>query len=130
MMVDRRPVPAIRITLQGDLDMEGAEELRALLPQVLDLGLPLRLHLDLTHVTFLDCSGARALTWLDDRLRGRGGSLAIVRASRPALRLLRLLGLDRTLLVGRPGHPAAEDLRVLSLRSLRTREPDRDPSVN
>jgi hypothetical protein len=47
--------------------------------------------LDLTGVTFIDCSGARMLLALDDRVRGVGGVLNIGAASVVAVRLLQLL---------------------------------------
>ncbi|WP_245967040.1 STAS domain-containing protein [Sphaerisporangium album] len=96
---------AMRVTLHGDLDVEGAAELRRHLPVLLARhraghhapAHPLHVDLDLADVTFLDCSGARMLRWLDLCVRGHGGTFTIVRPSARVLRLLRLLEFDHGL---------------------------------
>jgi anti-anti-sigma factor len=118
------------VTLHGELDLEGAAELRLRLHVLLARHQPLHVNLDLAHVTFLDCSGARALKWLDRRMRGHGGTLTIVRPSRRVLRLLRLLEFDHRLRISPriwDGEVPPENWRNSWLRSL---SPDRAPSLN
>ncbi|MFI0898112.1 STAS domain-containing protein [Streptomyces sp. NPDC020983] len=83
------------VTACGDIDIETAPSLDA------DLAAALHTHhrvvLDLSDVTFMDCTGLRALVHarnLADRL---GNRLVLRGAARPVLRLLRLTGLDKRL---------------------------------
>ncbi|WP_424536638.1 STAS domain-containing protein [Sphaerisporangium viridialbum] len=118
------------MTLHGDLDFEGAAELRRHLPVLLARHRPLHVNLDLAHVTFLDCSGVRALKWLDRCMRDHGGTLTIVRPSRRVLRLLRLLEFDHRLSISQEDwHDIVppESWKTIRLASPRT---DRDPSLN
>jgi anti-anti-sigma factor len=86
-----------RIGVHGDLDVTTGVELR----RVLGALTTTRVELDLAHVAFLDCSGARTLLWADAHQRGRGGSMVILRPPGPVLRLIQLLELDRHLMIQR-----------------------------
>ncbi|MDH2429399.1 STAS domain-containing protein [Sphaerisporangium sp. TRM90804] len=133
MMISSRELPsraAVGVCLHGDLDGGAAAELRGCLTALLDRHRPSRLTLDLTDVTFIDCSGARTLSWLDLHMRRQGGTLAITRPSRPVLRLLRLLRFDGRLRIDeRAGEDGGlpENWRIIRLRSFR---PDHAPSAN
>ncbi|MEV7965814.1 STAS domain-containing protein [Sphaerisporangium sp. NPDC088356] len=121
---------ALGMTLHGDLDIEGAAELRRRLPVLLARHRPLHVNLDLAHVRFLDCSGARTLKWLDRCMRDSGGTLTIVRPSPRVLRLLRVLEFDRRLRISqedRRDDVPPESWRTIRLSSLRV---VRDPSLN
>jgi anti-anti-sigma factor len=124
------PPTAMGLTLHGDLDIGGAAELRRCLPALLARHQPLHVNLDLAHVTFLDCSGARSLTWLDRCVRGHGGTLTIVRPSPLVIRLLRLLELDRRLRISqedRHDDVPPGNWRIIRFRSLYL---DPAPSLN
>ncbi|GAA3786271.1 hypothetical protein GCM10022226_00450 [Sphaerisporangium flaviroseum] len=109
------------VTLHGDLDYGAAGELRRSLSVLLARGERLQIDLDLAHVTFLDCSGARTLKWLDRCIQGGGGRLTIVRPSRRVLRLLQLLRFDDVLGIcqeERNEDVLLDDWRIIRLRSL------------
>ncbi|GAA3143812.1 hypothetical protein GCM10010466_38580 [Planomonospora alba] len=91
---------AVEVAVAGDVDAVTAAELRCVLDGLADGPGPVRVELDLTRVGFLDCAGARLLLRTEERLRARGGALAVLRPSAPVLRLLGLLGIDRHLPVG------------------------------
>ncbi|MCT9934108.1 STAS domain-containing protein [Planotetraspora sp. A-T 1434] len=85
------------MAVHGDLDVMGAGEFRSCLCDVLRTYRPGQVDIDLSGVDFIDCSGCRTLLWADMRVRGRGGTMAVVRPSSLVLRLLRLLEFDREL---------------------------------
>ena len=121
---------AMGVALHGDLDLEGAVELRRHLPLLLAVHRPLHMSLDLAHVTFLDCSGARSLKWLDRHMRDYGGTLTLVRPPARVLRLLRLLRFDHRLRISDRDWEDGlqpEHWRIIRLTSLR---PDHGPSLN
>lgn len=89
----------VSVAPQGDLDVLGGVSLRRSMTDAIDRYRPARVDVDLAHVTFLDCAGLRVLVWADDRIRGGGGTMAILHASGTALGLLTFLGLDRRLSV-------------------------------
>ncbi|GAA0405904.1 hypothetical protein GCM10009530_67590 [Microbispora corallina] len=91
--------PALTVALSGDLDMAEVPEFRAFLTRTLAVHPPGHVRVDLAEVGFLDCAGARSLLWADARVREWGGTATFARPSQPVLRLLRLLELDRTLLL-------------------------------
>ncbi|MFC4590740.1 STAS domain-containing protein [Sphaerisporangium corydalis] len=124
---DPRPGAALRVTLHGDLDLGGAAEVRRRLPVLLATPRPIHVKLDLAGVTFLDCSGARTLRWLDGRVSGRGGTLTLVRPSERVVRLLRLLDLDREL---RISHEEGDGVPPQDWRLVRLGPPRPDPETN
>ncbi|WP_329087072.1 MULTISPECIES: STAS domain-containing protein [unclassified Streptosporangium] len=89
----------VEITVYGDLDAVRGVELR----HVLGTLTAATVELDLAHVGFIDCAGARALLRADEHMRDLGREVIILRPSGPVLRLLRLLGFDRYLLIRHPG---------------------------
>ncbi|MEU8380548.1 STAS domain-containing protein [Streptosporangium sp. NPDC048865] len=92
----------VEVAVHGDLDAVKGAELRHILGR---LGAA-RAELDLAQVVFIDCAGARSLLRAGEYTRGLGQEMIIVRPSDPVLRLLRLLGFDRYLLIGHPGDVA------------------------
>jgi anti-anti-sigma factor len=78
------------VRLSGQIDLETAGQL---LNRLILLSVPADEHftLDLTAVTFLDCSGLRALLALDRHLASAGGTMQVGAVSQPAGRLLELL---------------------------------------
>ncbi|MFF3443873.1 STAS domain-containing protein [Streptosporangium sp. NPDC002721] len=89
----------VEITVRGDLDAVKGAELRRVIG---GLGAA-TVELDLAQVVFIDCAGARTLLRADEHMRGLGQEMIVVRPSSPVLRLLRLLGFDRHLLIRHPG---------------------------
>ncbi|MEU8267435.1 STAS domain-containing protein [Sphaerisporangium sp. NPDC049002] len=127
---DPPPRTALVMALHGDLDLEGAAELRLRLPVLLVRHQPLHVNLDLAQVMFLDCAGVRVLNWLDRYMREHGGTLTIVRPSRRVLRLLRLLRFDHRLWISQEDRHEIvppESWRTISLTTPRM---DHDPSLN
>ncbi|MER5425471.1 STAS domain-containing protein [Streptosporangium roseum] len=90
------------ISVYGDLDSVIGPELR----RVVAGHTAAHLVLDLAHVGFLDCAGARTLLWADGHVCGRGGVMVIRNPSDLVLRLLRLLRFDRHLLIRQSGDTA------------------------
>ncbi|MEV0416647.1 STAS domain-containing protein [Streptosporangium canum] len=90
------------ISVYGDLDAVTGPELR----RVMAGHTAAHLVLDLAHVGFLDCAGARTLLWADGHVCGRGGVMVIRNPSDLVLRLLRLLRFDRHLLIRQSGDAA------------------------
>lgn len=90
----------LTVAPQGDLDLVGAVRLRRAVAEAVERHRPVHLDVDFAYVTFLDCAGIRALVRAERRMRDRGGTMAIRRASGMALRLLRFFGLDRRMEVG------------------------------
>ncbi|MEU8206944.1 STAS domain-containing protein [Streptosporangium sp. NPDC049046] len=90
---------SVEITVHGDLDAVGGVELR----RVLGTTTAKTVECDLAHVGFIDCAGARTLLRADEYMRGLGREMIVLRPSGPVLRLLRLLGFDRYLLIRYPG---------------------------
>ena len=79
------------LTVTGDIDMDGGDELRRAQEALGALRRPLRI--DLTGVTFMDSTGAHFLTDLQRRATAVGTSLVIVGIPVGPARLLRMLGL-------------------------------------
>jgi anti-anti-sigma factor len=101
------------VAVRGDLDTEGSGELRVRVSEALRTYRPGHIDLELSGVDFIDCSGCRTLIWVQQRARGRGGTVAVVRPSSLVLRLLRLLEFDRELTIRSP----AEDTTPMSLEA-------------
>lgn len=83
------------IHLVGEFDVATTAQVRsAVTERVVDHG---RVHLviDLTHLTFLDSCGLGALVRAQRMCRGLRGSLVLVCPEGPALRVIRLTGLER-----------------------------------
>src|SRR5205807_1559114 len=82
------------ITVEGDLDLSSAPELRWALLHKLTAGQS-RLMLDVSLVRFMDSTALGVLVGVDRSL-GEDGKLAIVGASPAILKLLEVTGLDHS----------------------------------
>jgi anti-sigma B factor antagonist len=89
----------ISMAVRGDLDTEGSGELRVCVSEALRTYRPGHIDLELSGVDFIDCSGCRTLLWVQQRARGRGGTVTVVRPSSLVLRLLRILEFDQELTI-------------------------------
>ena len=81
--------------LIGEADAGGVAEIAAYLDQAPSLG---DIDVDLAEITFLDLTALRVVLRFRTELAARGRSLTVVNPSPPASLLLRVTGLDRTLL--------------------------------
>ncbi|MEV6210736.1 STAS domain-containing protein [Kitasatospora sp. NPDC051914] len=81
------------VTARGEIDIETADALRARLEAALSRHA--HVAVDLSGVTFIDCSGLRALTAAHRLARRTGRRLTLRAPSRPVVRLLALTRLDR-----------------------------------
>jgi anti-anti-sigma factor len=78
------------ISLCGDLDLANCDELSARLSTLAGRANG-RIALNLSRVTFLDCSGLRSLLALDQRVREVGGEVCIAATSPAVDRIFELL---------------------------------------
>jgi anti-anti-sigma factor len=78
------------VTLVGEIDISSAEEVRTAVAESLHEPLPASVTLDVSALTFCDCSGIRALRWARDRVLQQGLVFRLVGAD---LRLRRTLSL-------------------------------------
>jgi len=83
-------------SLCGEVDLSTVAEIESRFEEVLG-GAPDRFVLDLREVTFLDSSGLRLILRLDQRQRGAGRRLTVVRGGRRVARVLELTGVDEQL---------------------------------
>ena len=88
---------SVTMAVSGDLDLEGALQLRDDVCRRLAPDVPADVTMDLTEVRFIDCSGVGALMWTRRRLRDSGGTLVLSGANRGVTRLLQPLGLSGVL---------------------------------
>ena len=91
--------PAVRtvagatvVALHGEIDLETAEPLRDRLDQLTSVDRP-DVVVDLSAVSFIDCSGLGVLCRARNRTLERGGRLRLVSACPRFLRILRQVGL-------------------------------------
>jgi stage II sporulation protein AA (anti-sigma F factor antagonist) len=84
---------AVRMTVEGELDLASATELEALIERELSSGK--RVVLDLSMLGFIDCSGLRAILRATEEAQRNGGEL-LRTASLPdqARRLIELAGVE------------------------------------
>lgn len=83
------------ITLSGEVDHHRAREIMAELERHIEMGLPRRLTLDLSGVTFMDSSGIAVLLRTHQRMRALGGAVTVTGVPAQAGKVLRAAGLDR-----------------------------------
>ncbi|TRO55882.1 STAS domain-containing protein [Streptomyces sp. IB201691-2A2] len=88
------------ITLAGDIGLESAPLLRAALAQCLSDGIRI-VDVDLTPVTFCDCSGLNAFLYAAQRTREAGGILRLHNPAPSVGRILEVTGCG-FLLLGLP----------------------------
>lgn len=81
--------------LTGEVDHHHARSIMAELEQAVDTGLPRRLTLDLSGVTFMDSSGIAVLLRAYKRLRELGGTVRVIQVPPQARKVLRTAGLER-----------------------------------
>lgn len=80
------------IALHGDLDLAiSGDELLARLPALSSAASSRPIALDLSGVSFLDCSGLRALLALEQRIHQEGGELCVSAVSPAVTRVFELL---------------------------------------
>jgi anti-sigma B factor antagonist len=82
------------VALHGDLDIEAAPELRALLTELLEAGVT-ALVIDVSDLEFMDSSGLGVLVSSHRRLSRYGGKLRVVGANHAVARVIEVTGLDR-----------------------------------
>ena len=103
------------VSVAGELDLDGQPHFDAVLRQAQRAGRAVIV--DLREVTFMDCSGLRAIIVAARRAQETDRSLALIRGPAQVDRLLMLTGVGRELEIldpdpSRPWHPAR--LRVVS----------------
>lgn len=86
----------ILASLSGEVDLSTIAEAESRFEEVLG-GAHELFVLDLREVTFLDSSGLRLMLRLDERQRGEGRRLTVVRGGRRVARVLELTGADQRL---------------------------------
>lgn len=59
------------ITLDGEIDISSAGQIRAAVAECLRRPSPKSLHIDMSAVTFCDCAGIEALEWAHGKARTR-----------------------------------------------------------
>ena len=91
------------VRLRGDFDLASAPLLLAVLQHHLDCGLR-DVRLDLSGVTFLDCSGLGTIVSVHNEVRTRGGQVTLTGVGARVARLLRLTALDSVLEIA-PARP-------------------------
>lgn len=82
----------LTVQLIGDLDIASAELVTALLRY---RRCPKVMRMDLSGLTFADCSGLRAIEAVRDRLHANGGRLVLMNAGARLRWLLTVMGLGR-----------------------------------
>src|SRR5215207_6605048 len=92
-----RSLDAVAVTAAGDIDMASAQQFEDALRRAEHTADPVALIVDLSGVTFIDCSGIHALVQARRRQRACGRGFAVVLNDPRLTRLLQLLGLERVL---------------------------------
>lgn len=82
------------VSVSGEVDLETATQLGEHALDAVRTVSP-RIVLDLTDVTFMDSTGLKVLVSVDRRAQLAGGSVVLVGAAPPVLRILTLTGLDQ-----------------------------------
>jgi anti-sigma B factor antagonist len=84
----------IMMTVRGEIDIATAPQFGAAMTDRLARDPAVSLHLDLSGVDFIDCTGVQALLVAQRTARLLGGDLILTRTSRQVDRLLTLLRLE------------------------------------
>lgn len=108
------------LSAAGELDLAAVEELTALLAAHEGAGHAF-IRLDLSAVTFMDCSCLGVLVAAHYRLRARHGQLILTCSSGPVIKLLSVTHLEDVLLASVDGNLPVE--RVPAQRAVPTYEP-------
>ncbi|MFJ7243028.1 STAS domain-containing protein [Kitasatospora sp. NPDC098652] len=85
------PVPPFTVRVSGEIDLDSAPDLRRELSRA--LADHRQVVLDLSQVTFMDCSGLNVLMEARNQADRNGARLALRGITRPVARLLELTGL-------------------------------------
>ena len=85
----------LRLAVSGEVDHHGARAIMQELDRQVDAGLPRRLTLDLSGVTFMDSSGIAVLLRAYKRTAELGGALTVRNVPEQAGKGLRAAGLER-----------------------------------
>ncbi|MBN6051553.1 STAS domain-containing protein, partial [Nonomuraea sp. RK-328] len=80
--------------LRGEIDLATAELLKTSLDTMIEGPSVSALEVDLSQVSFIDCSGLRVLIAVKRSLQRRGGTFSLAHLSPSAQRLLTAAGLD------------------------------------
>ena len=89
------------VTLAGEMDASNAPALRTALDEVFDTA-PAGITLDLTHLSFLDCSGIRCLVDAAARASDDGCRLTVLHPTATVRRVIELTGAAALLPLSRP----------------------------
>lgn len=89
------------LVAKGELDAFAAFELRHRLDEAIERGCR-HVTVDTSAVTFVDAGGLGLLVWLNNRVAGLGGSLAVVAASPRFRQIADLVGLGTAFGLDRP----------------------------
>ena len=81
------------ITVRGEIDLATADSLFRRLVTLVGRE-PDEIALDLSQVTFIDCTGLRALSEITSYVRAAGGRVSLVAVSPQVARLYELVGRD------------------------------------
>ena len=84
------------VSLSGEVDYAASLELNATLRDIADR-CDRDLLLDLSDVTMIDSEGIKTLLMVLSRMRDKNARARVVRCSRIAQRVIRLVGLDRVM---------------------------------
>jgi anti-sigma B factor antagonist len=82
---------AIRVSLQGELDLASARKVEEHFASI-DEQSPVRVVVDLGGLMFIDSSGLRVLLLADARARERGYELVLLPGAEPVQRVLEMTG--------------------------------------
>lgn len=82
---------AIRVSLQGELDLASAHAMEERLAAIEEQA-PTRVVIDLSGLAFIDSSGLRVLLLADSRARERGFELALAPGPEPVQRVFEMTG--------------------------------------
>ena len=91
------------VAVHGDLDVDGAPELRRALVEAIDEHPGRQLILDLEGVDFIDSAGLGMLVAGLKRAKDRGGDLVLVATGQNVLRILEVTGLTRVFEIRKSG---------------------------
>lgn len=105
------------LQVEGELDIASADLLSASVDVELDEGRRF-VRLDLSRLSFMDCTGLRAVVHAHNRCLAAGGTLALTDVRPPVTRLLHITGLDEALFIAdspsiSPPHTPARHLAAV-----------------
>jgi anti-anti-sigma factor len=86
----------VHVALVGELDLSTVAKVQEELRRV-EAGAPATLVMDLSKLTFLDSTGLRCIITADERARGEGRRVVIVRGPDPVQRVFAITRLEERL---------------------------------